>query len=351
MLDRQDSTEKIEQEMRRYCSEQIALAAQVGDGYTNLWREIETYLMAGGKRIRPYLTLLAYTAFGGKRVDDIVPVACAWEFLHASLLVHDDIIDRDTVRHGRLNIAGSYEQLYKKVAQTDTEHYALSAALLAGDLLIAAAHDIVRTSSLSAHEKLSTTELLHQAFFYVGGGELIDVESALYDIDSADVIRVAHYKTATYSFQLPLRCGAQLAAASEEQLNVLDELGLQLGIAFQLQDDLLGVFGSEDKTGKSNRSDIYEKKRTLLVQLAKSQLSQEQSDRLDKMYANEYVLSESDVDEVVGLIASTNARQAMEQHIEERSIKAKSLIDQLNFDEGYKKILIGFVDKLAVRSA
>ena len=128
--------------LHKYCSTKIRRAKNYDSSYQKLWTVIDQYLMQGGKRIRPYLTVTAYSAYGGKDHSTIYPAACAWKLLHAGLLVHDDIIDRDIIRHGALNISGTYQQLYGE-ATNDSLHFANSSALLAGDLLLAGAQEIV----------------------------------------------------------------------------------------------------------------------------------------------------------------------------------------------------------------
>lgn len=346
-----DTLEKVESTLKGYCQNKILAARTIGSGYEQLWQEISDYLLAGGKRIRPHLVLLAYGAYGGESVDTVLPAATAWELLHACLLVHDDIIDRDTYRHGRLNISGRYEQLYAPYAQTDSGHYALSSALLAGDLLLSSAYDIVTQSSLDADKKVLVLGQLQDALFAVGGGELIDVESVLYSIEQSNPTAIATYKTATYSFQLPLMCGAMLADASQEELEMLQSIGTEVGIAFQLKDDVLGVFGSEQTTGKSNRSDIYEKKRTLLTKLALERLSEEKAARLESLYRLDEPMTDIEAEEAVALFAEAGVRQLVDQEVDERAARAVELVKRLGVPDTHKGALLDLIARLSKRVA
>lgn len=348
-LDRGVITDAVELMLGQYCHDQIAKAQKIGSPYVELWNEIDKYLQGGGKRIRPYLMLLTYEAYGGAVTEKVLPVACAWELLHSCLLVHDDIIDRDTIRHGSLNIAGQYETKYKQLADTDAGHYASSAALLAGDLLLSATYDIVMTSSLAAEDKLRTFTFLHDALFSVGGGELLDVESVLKPIESVDTTNIAIYKTARYSFELPMLSGAVLADAGEDDLERLSQLGKELGLLYQLIDDILGVFGDVIQTGKPNDSDIREKKRTPVVQYALKLLDLPGRERLTDLYKFDRSLSNEEVSEITKLIHDSGAREMAMQNVALHTQKALDLVELLTIPALYKKELQELIDKLQAR--
>jgi len=349
VLDRKEVTVNVERLLREYCQTQITLAQQVGDRYVRMWEEIDQYLLSGGKRIRPYLTIFAYEAYGGSDTESILSIASAWELLHACLLVHDDIIDRDTIRHGKLNIAGKYQQVYQKYSANDAPHYALSAALLAGDLLLSASYDMVNNSALNAEDKLGVQSYLHTAMFKVGGGELLDVESVLFSIAEADTLAICQYKTATYSFQLPLLCGANLAGAEKAELDKLEKLGLCLGIAFQLKDDLLGVFGQEATTGKSNRTDIFEKKRTYLLQTAIKHLPSDKAERLEKLYERRHVVTAGEAEDITTMIVESNADSKVQEQIQSYVAEALVLTESLAVSVKSKQIMTVLINKLAER--
>ena len=301
--------------------------------------------------MRPRLVMLAYEAYGGKNPERVLPIATAWELLHACLLVHDDIIDRDLVRHGRPNIAGIYQEVYGDLGEADVDHYALSAALLSGDLLLMSTYELIQTAPLTSDEKLLVQKYLNQAIFSVAGGELIDTDSVLYDPQRTDPIRVAKYKTASYSLQSPLQCGAALAGATEDELKKLAEIGLHAGIAYQLKDDLLGVFGDVETTGKSNRSDILEKKRTFLIKETLKNLAPEQASTLVDFFAPNYEMGDEDAEKTVELIISSGAKENTEKTIHDESAKALRIVEELSMDQGYKDIFSSLISKLTTRAS
>jgi geranylgeranyl diphosphate synthase, type II len=339
---------EVNKSLHSYTKQKIVKARLQDESYERLWLTIDTYLQRGGKRIRPYLVLLAYEAYGGRHSKDVLPIAAAWELLHACLLVHDDIIDRDTVRHGALNISGMYEVYYKKFG-SDRSHYAASAALLAGDLLLSGAHELVLESAIAAEEKLRACTYLNEALFSVGGGELLDVEIVLQDIKSARPEKIARHKTAQYSFEYPLLCGATLAGVSIHEKKKLQSFGTSIGIAFQLIDDVLGVFGDTASTGKSNDNDIRDKKRTLLVQETLKRLDDQEATHMEALYAHNYVLTSDEAQNVRTFMEQTGAREAVEKIAKGLADDALRIVDTMSIGDGSREALRGVVSMAVKR--
>lgn len=262
--------EKVNYILQTHFSQRIEQAREIDSSYAELWQTAADLTLAGGKRLRPYLTVLGYQAFGGEQLDDILPIATAQELLHASLLIHDDIIDRDYVRYGRANISGSMQTKYQTFTKnlSDTVHYADSAALLAGDLLLADAHQLMLKGSFDNNQRSTALEIFSRGIFDVAGGEFLDTEAVLKPIEQVDSLVIAQYKTASYSIVAPLCIGAALAGADNDSLAALRTFGRHIGIAYQLVDDMLGLFGAQEKTGKPTLSDIHEGKRTYILQIA-----------------------------------------------------------------------------------
>ncbi|MFI2297204.1 polyprenyl synthetase family protein [Isoptericola sp. NPDC019571] len=240
---------------------------------TRLWHALRG-TSRGGKRLRPRLLLDAYDALAGAAPpeprDVAVRVAAALELLHHAFLVHDDVIDGADTRRGRPNVAGVHaaQALESGASARQAEDYGAAAGILAGDLALAAA---VRAVALCGASPAATEQLLDvvdEAMHLTADGELADVRLSLggcADLD--ETLRTAERKTAVYSFQLPLRA-AVILAGREDLDEGVRRLGRDLGLAFQLRDDLDGVFGDPAETGKSNASDLREGKCTPLVALA-----------------------------------------------------------------------------------
>lgn len=228
----------------------------------------------GGRRMRPALARAAYAAFGGTHTAAVEHVGDAIELLHAAFVMHDDVIDNDQVRRGRPNVAGTFTSrgLAAGAGASAAQGYGRAAGILAGDLALVAATRLVATTPAPPATVARLLTLLDDAVTESAAGELRDVRFALGvdDPSLADVLAVGELKTAAYSFCLPLCAGGILAGVDDATVASLDRLGRLLGIAFQLHDDLLGVFGDERATGKSTLSDLREGKLTVLVAHART---------------------------------------------------------------------------------
>lgn len=309
-------------------------ATAVDSSYRQLWEVMYGLVRSGGKRLRPYMTILAYEAFGGKDVEKVMPVAAAQELLHFSLLIHDDVIDRDYTRYGTLNVAGRYKIAYSKFInnETDLVHYSHGAAILGGDLMLSAAYQLIASSQLSEQQKITSQNLLSQSIFEVAGGELLDTESSFVPYTDGNALKIARYKTASYSFVIPLLTGAKLADASSEQLKVLEEFALTIGTAFQLVDDLLGVFGEEETTGKSITSDISEGKRTFMVEQAIAAMTTVEKAAFEKVFGKHDATSD-EIESVKQMLVSTGAKQATERMIQTYKDAAYAALPRLSLDK------------------
>jgi len=298
-----------------------------------LWETLTEVIVAGGKRMRPYLVSLAYQACGGNGGKAIIQVGAGWELLHQSLLIHDDIIDRDYVRHGQLNVAGAYKEIYQKRAQNeqDTSHYANSAALLAGDLALSSAYQLILNSDFTADQKISVLDIMGKALDDVAGGELQDTESVMDAIGQTNSLEIAELKTASYSFVGPLKTGALLAGADQATIDQFGKLGVAIGIAFQLRDDLLSLFGQTENTGKSNQSDVREGKRTLLLQYAFEASDEAGKDLISRVVGNPSS-TDVEVESFRQLVIKTGAKAKVEALINDYSNQAQTIVTSLTLD-------------------
>ncbi|NPC97915.1 polyprenyl synthetase family protein [Nocardioides sp. zg-DK7169] len=223
----------------------------------------------GGKRFRPRLVRAVHELLGGTAAEAAVQVGEAVELLHTAFVVHDDVIDGDDVRRGRASTSGAFRHDAARAGASPeaAATYALAGAVLTGDLALAGAVRAMATVPAGAATVRRLLDLLDHAIRVSAAGELADVRHSLglEDPTLAEVLAVAEHKTAVYSFQLPMQAGAVLAGAPVEVVDGLGEVGRRLGTAFQLRDDLLGVFGDPRETGKSDLGDLREGKRTPLV--------------------------------------------------------------------------------------
>jgi geranylgeranyl diphosphate synthase type II len=232
------------------------------------------HAVVGGKRFRPWLVGLAHDSCGGSRPEAVEAVGAGVELLHTAFVVHDDVIDGDRTRRGRPSVPEGFRVAARgrDVPEGRAELYGLAGAVLTGDLALAAAIRAVATAPVSAPVVHRLLDLVDQALAVTAAGELADVRLATHPGHPTlvDVLSMEERKTAVYSFALPMQLGAVLADAADDVVEALGEVGRHLGLAFQLQDDLLGVFGDPADTGKSTLSDLREGKCTALITHARS---------------------------------------------------------------------------------
>lgn len=328
----------------------IKQAEAIHPNYAQLWKQLHSLQSSGGKRLRPKLVFLSYSAFHGQRPELIAPVAAAQELLHFSMLIHDDIIDRDTTRYGVPNITGSYENIYGEHVpdSADRTHYANSAAIMAGDLMIAAAHSLITESAVDDSQKIAALKIMYRSMFDVAGGELLDTESSFLPSGSIDPLKIAHFKTASYSFLGPLLTGATLADANDSAKENLTQLAINLGIAYQLTDDLLGVFGDEVKTGKSNTGDVREGKQTYLIEMTRSALSPDQLVKFETHFGNKNA-STDDIETIKQMIVKSGARQKTLDLIDSYVKKTRGALHALHIDDASRLQLDELITKAIKR--
>ncbi len=267
----EDRLADVESVLEQFFASSLERAVEHGAGFVRLWTAIES-ATAGGKRFRPRLVCAAHDALGGVRPRDAAIVGASFELLHTALIVHDDVIDRDHIRRGIPNISGAYRDaaLAAGASAIAAEHAGLSAAVIAGDLALAGAHRIIDRTSLGEQERHRIHRLIDEAVFTAAAGELADVEFAIGGVapDLSEILAMERLKTAVYSFETPLAAGAELADASDDEIAALRRFGREVGIAYQVVDDILGVFGVEEQTGKTVLGDLREGKRTVLIAAA-----------------------------------------------------------------------------------
>ncbi|PYS22773.1 MAG: polyprenyl synthetase family protein [Acidobacteria bacterium] len=225
-------------------------------------------LLPTGKHIRPFLFSLGHRLGPNQLSDTDQRLASgSIELLHNAFLIHDDIVDNSALRRGEDTVHVAYAKRAKNAGYPGPEsEYGKSLALNIGDVGQALAQDFIFATSASPDLQLQAIRLLNLHLQNTVVGQLLDLQfTALKDLTEAQVLQIQTYKTAFYTFVLPLCMGCVLAGGEPNMIAVLEEYGRAVGIAFQIQDDYLGLFGDEKKVGKPVTSDITEGKKTLLM--------------------------------------------------------------------------------------
>lgn len=282
-------------------------AESFGPTYVELWQTLENNTV-GGKRFRPRMVISAYKALGGTDLEAAACVGAAFELLHTALIVHDDVIDNDFTRRGAPNISGTYRDaaVARGANATQAAHSGLSAAVIAGDLALFNAYRLIDKAGVADDIRLQLIEVMDEALFASAAGELIDVDfSTALDMPRVDdILHMERLKTAVYTFECPLQAGAILAGAPAEVIATLGDFGREIGIAYQVVDDVLGVFGSETDTGKTTIGDLREGKRTVMISYA---TSTDEWDAIEPLIGK-HDLTEEEADRVRAVLMKSGAR-------------------------------------------
>lgn len=293
-----------------------------------------------GKRLRALLLKLGYQMSGGRDTKALLKPMLAVEIFHASILAHDDIIDQSPLRRGRATMHHAM----------GNDHHALSQTIVLADYGFFLANKLISESKFDNNYKNQAFQIFNQIVLDTAVGEIIDVEIPFskHEITEKDAETIALFKTARYTFTGPLQMGAALAGANDDQLKRIKRFGDDLGIAFQIQDDILGVFGQVDQTGKSNISDLEEGKATVLAAFTISQSSDVQKKRFQALYGKTN-LNQNEVLELKKNIQETGALDMAYKIALKYTSSAISKIDDLKVDPKYKKILQELADFLMER--
>ncbi|RZT61182.1 geranylgeranyl diphosphate synthase type I [Leucobacter luti] len=261
--------------------------------------------LTGGKRFRAQFAVLGFRA--ARELDTagdvtgelsrVLDAACALEFFHAAALIHDDVIDRSDTRRGRPSVHRLFGAMHRQHGwRGSADHFGLAGAILLGDLLQSWADELMQAACDATPDRDAARrarEHFNRMRSEVAVGQYLDVleeqqpEFAGHAEQLERSTRVLVFKSAKYSVEAPILIGAALAGASAELESALADFGLPVGVAFQLRDDQLGVFGDEELTGKPIGDDLIEGKRTVLVALARENLPVTQRRIFDDLLGTE----------------------------------------------------------------
>jgi geranylgeranyl diphosphate synthase, type I len=314
----------IEAALAVYLEARTAEASAIDPHYAAAADELGAFILGGGKRIRPTFAWWGWRGAGGS-VDapealSVLRAVSSLELIQACALVHDDLMDASALRRGKPTVHVAFARKHAEAGwHGRPARFGAAAAILLGDLALVWADDMFHTCGLPPETmaraggpwRSMRTELL--------GGQYLDVlHQATRDASQAAALRIDRYKTAAYTVERPLHLGAALAGAPPELVDGYRRFGADIGVAFQLRDDLLGVFGDPAVTGKPAGDDLREGKRTLLLAIAL-----ERADRRGDAAARSEVeaaigdphLTAAQVERTRDVLTDLGAVQAVEQRI------------------------------------
>ena len=336
------------------------LSAHLDEAITEAQREDElmaealtqtkALMLAGGKRLRAALMCAGYFAAGGEDEERILRTSMSVEFVHAFLLMHDDIIDRDPLRHGTETIHEYYGRRARELFPgTDAEHFGNSVGIIVGDMVAALGNDLIFRSGFPLPRVFAALSVLQKIVSYTVIGQGMDIAFEYRGKASReDIIRMYEYKTAKYTIEGPLALGALLAGADETQTEKFRALSVPLGVAFQVRDDILGTFGSREKLGKPVESDLAEGKRTLLVSFALEYASGSVKREIEALLERREP-TEEDVERFRTLLRETGALDSSSEYMVQLVEEAKRLIRSAGVPWDVERFLVSIADYVAYR--
>jgi len=313
-------------------------------------------LMRGGKRLRPAFCYWGWRGAGGQDGEGIVAAATSLEFFQAAALIHDDVMDDSDTRRGKPAVHRRFATLHRGAGWVgDGERFGLAGAVLAGDLCLVWSDQMFSASDLAPERLTRGRPVFDRMRTELMGGQYLDMleqaVSARYPDGNVErARRVITYKSAKYTVEHPLLLGACLAGADDELLATYSGYGLPLGEAFQLRDDVLGVFGDPAETGKPAGDDLREGKRTVLVAKALEHASPAQANLVRRLLGDPG-LDTVGVEALREVIVDTGALAAVEKLIDARVEDAQQALDGGTVAEPARGILAGLIGAATARAA
>lgn len=344
----------IDEEMRRHHDHLAAVSSDLPVLADELHR-----LLSSGKRLRPAFCYWGWRAAGGEEAydDAVVRAGTALEFLHAAALLHDDVMDRSDSRRGQQTTHRAFAATHAQSGWAGSaDLFGESAAIILGDLCLGWADELLARCGAPPEATSRAQRVYQQMRTEVMCGQYLDIHAQAVgrDAPAETILRSAHtvlvYKSAKYSVQAPLLLGAALADAPSPLVEAYTRFGLATGEAFQLRDDVLGVFGDPSVTGKPAGDDLREGKQTMLVGYTLADGTTAQREDMRRLIGKPD-LSGGEVDTLRAAITDSGALDRVESRIAALRVEARSAVDQAEVAPAAREALLSLADQAINRSS
>lgn len=322
----------LNQILAEFTRNRSASLTSIGSELTPVANAMSDFINDGGKRFRPLFAYLGYVATGAVARPEILKACTALELVHVCALIHDDVMDGSDTRRNKPAIHKSFESLHNaENLKGDAQRFGVASAILLGDLALVWADRMLVESGISQKEFVGCQEVFCEMRDELMAGQYLDVlEGALATTSVERSLKVARFKSGKYSIERPLHFGAALADR-KDLFETYSNFGLPLGEAFQLRDDLLGVFGDPKITGKPAGDDLREGKRTVLIATTMELASPSAKEKLEAGLGKQDI-SEEEITELQQIIQSCGASAKVEKLITELTNKAISALRDPRID-------------------
>jgi geranylgeranyl diphosphate synthase, type I len=321
--------ESINEALSAFIAADNHYLTEIGPELEPVAAALKDFLLQSGKRFRPLFASVGYLGTGSSLSPELFSALSSVELIHVCALIHDDVMDASDTRRGAPAIHKHFENLHhEKKLSGSAAQFGIASAILLGDLALVWASKMLHESKIPAAQLISALPIFDEMEVELMAGQYLDIyEQALASESVERSLKVARYKSGKYSIERPLHFGAAIANKNPEKFYpIYSAYGLPLGEAFQLRDDLLGVFGEPAETGKPAGDDLREGKRTVLMALTHERSSDQQR-RTIKELLGKPDLSLDEVNELRAIIIDSGARDHLEGLISTLTQEAVSAID------------------------
>lgn len=312
-----------------------------------IYDDIIQYCLRPGKRIRPLLLIAGYESSGKTADSEIIKISAVLEIMHSFLLIHDDIIDKAEIRRGDEALHLKYRNQYKDSTRIKT--VGEDVGMIVGDMMAFNCIEIISCSNIDVKLKNEFFKIFAETYEYTAWGQLLDIINSMpYEIieDENIPLEISLYKTSYYTIANPLIMGAMLSGVTDNnQLAKIREFALPLGLAFQIRDDILGVFANDSDIGKSAQSDILEEKNTLLIQKTLQNLNPQEKEIFEELFLLENKTAD-DVEKIKSFIGKSGSEQYCRNKVNELNQEAMEKLENLKFNDNIKLVLQDLIKKL-----
>jgi geranylgeranyl diphosphate synthase type I len=342
----------VEEELSIFLNRESAYLNSISSDLSPVSDSLTSFLLDSGKRLRPLFAYAGFTAAGGSIEKSAIRAMAALELLQACALIHDDLMDGSDTRRGKPSIHRHFESIHVQ-EQLDgfAPQYGLSAAVLLGDLALVWSDQMLNTSALTTEQFARVLPFYNEMRVELMAGQFLDIHEQTQKDTSVDrSMKIARYKSGKYTIERPLHLGAAMTSSSAEVTEALSSYGLPLGEAFQLRDDLLGVFGDPTVTGKPAGDDLREGKRTVLIAMTHERQSPAQLEMCQKYFGKPDIDNEG-VAILQEIIEATGAKAELEATIDRLTEQSLSAAQSHVFTDDGKALLIELAKIATKRSS
>ncbi|MCH7231823.1 polyprenyl synthetase family protein [Glycomyces sp. L485] len=343
---------RIESALTAFLDRQAAAICGIDESLGAYADAVHSFVLNGGKRIRPTFAYWGARGAGLADSEELVACVASLELLQASALMHDDLIDGSDTRRGAPSIHRRFTALHERECWSGRpEEFGAAAAILLGDLCLAWSDELLCSAGMPFRAVAAARADFDLMRTEVSAGQYLDVLSEVRrDVSEDTAAKVARYKSAKYTIERPLLIGASLAGADATIRAHYSGIGLPLGEAFQLRDDVLGVFGDPAQTGKPAGDDLREGKHTFLIARAWASADNSQRAMLDAWLGNP-ALDGQGVERLRAILMDTGALADTEHRIEALAAQAEAALEASRGDvdaaalEVFSGLLVGAVKR------